>query len=324
MEPTIPNHSQSTPPKAQPSGATRHKLFSGARLALLGVLINCVLACIKIGAGMAGHSYALIADGIESTLDIFSSLVIWAGLMLAARPPDATHPYGHGKAEPLAAVVVSLLIITAALGLAAESIREIVTPHHAPASFTLAVLVFVVVIKEWLFRRVAHASERIGSTAVKADAWHHRADAVTSIAAFIGISVALLGGRGYEPADDWAALFACFLIGFNGWRLLRPALDEIMDIAPPPEVAASVRQVASKVPGVAALDECRVRKMGLDFYIDLHVEVDGDLTVREGHEIAHAVKDAIRNADPSVVDVLVHIEPANRDRMERYRKEDNA
>ena len=312
-------HSESKRPPGQSSGTTRRHLEAGAHLALLGVLINCVLACVKIGAGFIGHSYALIADGIESTLDIFSSLVIWGALMLASRPADATHPYGHGKAEPLAAVAVSLLIVTAALGLAAESIREILTPHHAPAPFTLVVLVFVVIIKEWLFRRVVHASEKIGSTAVKTDAWHHRADAITSVAAFIGISIALIGGPGFEPADDWAALFACLLIGFNGWRLLRPALDEIMDIAPPPEVLESVRKLAVQVPGVTAIDDCRVRKMGLDYYVDLHVEVNGDLSVREGHEIAHAVKDTIRDANPAVVDVLVHVEPANRSESERFK-----
>ncbi len=293
------------------NGTARHRLEAGARLALYGVLLNCVLAAVKIGAGIYGHAYALIADGIESTLDIFSSLVIWAGLMVAARPPDATHPYGHGKAEPLAAVAVALLIIAAAVGLSAESVREIMTPHHAPAPFTLGVLVIVVVLKEWLFRKVAHAGEKIGSAALKTDAWHHRADAITSVAAFIGISIALIGGKGYEPADDCAALFACILIGFNGWGLLRPALDEIMDIAPPPAVADSVRAIAAAVPGVVLLEKCRVRKMGLDYYVDIHVEVDGGLTVREGHRIAHDVKDAIRAANPAVVDVLVHVEPAD-------------
>ncbi|HEY2344028.1 MAG TPA: cation diffusion facilitator family transporter, partial [Chthoniobacteraceae bacterium] len=282
-----------------------------ARLALYGVLINCVLATVKIVSGMVGHSYALIADGIESTLDIFSSLVIWGGLTLAARPPDVTHPYGHGKAEPLAAIAVSLLIVIAALGLAAESVHEILVPHHAPAPFTLVVLVVVVLIKEWLFRRVAKASEKAGSAAMKADAWHHRADAITSIAAFIGISIAIIGGAGYEPADDWAALFACCLIGFNGLALLRPAIDEIMDIAPPVELAQSIREVAAKVPGVVELEQCRMRKMGLEYYVDIHVEVDASLTVREGHEIAHAVKDAIRTANPAVADVLVHVEPAD-------------
>jgi cation diffusion facilitator family transporter len=283
---------------------------TGARLALTGLIINFVLAATKIATGLLGNSYALIADGIESILDIFGSLVIWFGLSVASAPPDAGHPYGHGKAESVAAMVVAFMVMAAALALAVESVREIVTPHHAPAPFTLIVLVVVVATKELLFRTVMRASLVIGSAAVHADAWHHRSDAITSIAAFIGISIALLGGPGWEPADDWAALFACGLIGFNGWNLLRPALAEAMDAAPPRELEESIREVALSVPGVQSLDQCRVRKMGLELWVDIHIEVDGTISVRHGHGIAHAVKDAIRGANPSVADVLVHVEPA--------------
>lgn len=283
---------------------------TGARLALTGLIINFVLAASKIATGLLGNSYALIADGIESILDIFGSLVIWFGLSVASAPPDANHPYGHGKAESVAAMVVAFMVMAAALALAVESVREIVTPHHAPAPFTLIVLVVVVATKELLFRTVMRASQEIGSAAVHADAWHHRSDAITSIAAFIGISIALLGGPGWEPADDWAALFACGLIGFNGWNLLRPALAEAMDAAPPRELEESIRAVALSVPGVQSLDQCRVRKMGLELWVDIHIEVDGTISVRAGHGIAHAVKDAIRGANPSVADVLVHVEPA--------------
>ncbi len=288
----------------------QRRLESGARFALLGVFINVALSIIKIVSGVIGNSYALIADGIESALDIFSSLIIWAGLKLAAAPPDDEHPYGHGKAEPIAAVVVSIAVVLAAIGLAAESVREIVTPHHAPAPFTLLVLVVVVMVKETLFRKVLHAGDAMGSAAVKTDAWHHRADAITSSAAFIGISIALIGGPGWEQADDWAALFACALIAWNGLRLLRPALHEVMDSAPPKEFEDSIRAAAAVVPGVVELEKCRVRKMGLEFYVDIHVAVAPELTVREGHRIAHDVKDAIRDANPDVADVLVHIEPA--------------
>ncbi|MDB6151653.1 MAG: Cation diffusion facilitator family transporter [Chthoniobacteraceae bacterium] len=286
------------------------RLESGARLALLGVFINSVLAIAKILAGVLGNCYALIADGIESALDIFSSLILWFGLKVAAAPPDAEHPYGHGKAEPIAAVIVSLAVIGAAVGLSVQSIREIVTPHHAPAPFTLGVLVLVIIVKETLFRKVIHAGDEIGSTAVKSDAWHHRSDAITSGAAFIGISIALIGGQGWEPADDWAALLACGLIAFNGLRLLQPALHEIMDTAPPKEFEDAVRAVAENVVGVVEVEQCRMRKMGLAFYVDIHVGVQGSLTVYEGHRIAHDVKDTIRASDPSIVDVLVHIEPA--------------
>ncbi len=291
------------------SNNIRH-LESAARLALLGTVVNSALAVVKVAAGVFGHSYVLIADGIESTLDIFGSLIIWGGLKLASRPPDDSHPYGHGKAEALAAIVVALTVVLAAIGLAAQSVREILTPHHAPAPFTLAVLVVVVIVKETLFRRVIQTGDKIGSSAMKTDAWHHRSDAITSVAAFVGIGIALLGGPGWESADDWAALLACGLIGVNGYQLLIPALQEALDAAPPEEIAARIRATASAVPGVAELDQCRIRKMGLDYYVDLHVGVNADLSVREGHRIAHAVKDAIRTEHPAVADVLVHIEPS--------------
>ena len=282
---------------------------AGARLALLGVAVNFLLALVKIVSGVLGNCYALIADGIESTLDIFGSLAIWVGLKVAAEPPDDEHPYGHGKAEPLASVVVAFAVILAAIGLAVESVREIITPHHAPAPFTLAVLVAVIVVKETLFRKVSAAAGQTGSSAVKTDAWHHRSDAITSAGAFVGISIAILGGPGWEQADDWAALFTCGIIGFNGWRLLRPALLEIMDTAPPKELEDSVRAVAAAVAGVITVEKCRLRKMGIEFYVDIHIGVDAALTVRAGHRIGHDVKDAIRAANPAAADVLVHIEP---------------
>jgi len=283
---------------------------TGARVALLGLVINVALASVKIVAGVVGHAYVLIADGIESALDVAGSIVIWGGLTVAARPPDRTHPYGHGKAEPIAALVVALCVLVAAIGLAVESVREILTPHHGPAPFTLGILVVVIVIKEILFRYVNRIGEDLESTAVQTDAWHHRSDALTSGAAFIGISVALIGGERWQSADDWAALFACAVIAANGIRLARPAFYEIMDTAPGGKIVRSILAVASSVPGVVEVEKCHVRKMGLDYYVDLHVGVDGDISVHQGHQIAHRVKSAIQQSQPRVADVLVHIEPA--------------
>jgi len=269
-----------------------------------------IFAAVKIAGGLIGNAYVLIADGIESSLDIAGSVVIWGGLKFAARPPDSTHPYGHGKAEPIAAVVVAVGVLAAATGLAIESVREILTPHHGPAPFTLAILVVVIVVKEILFRYVNRVGQNVESTAVQTDAWHHRSDALTSAAAFIGISVALIGGEGWQSADDWAALFACAVIAANGIRLLRPAFYEIMDTAPRAKIVRAICRVASSVPGVVEVEKCRARKMGLDFYVDLHARVDGNISVHEGHEIAHRVKRAIQQSDARVADVLVHIEPA--------------
>lgn len=285
-------------------------LQSGARVALLGMAINGVLALAKISAGVLGNSYVLIADGIESALDIGGSIVIWGGLKFAARPPDATHPYGHGKAEPVAAAVVSFGVIAAAFLLAIQSVREIFIPHHAPAPFTLIVLVAVVLVKEMLYRFVIRIGRDVESTAVQTDAWHHRFDALTSIAAFIGISIALIGGEGWESADDWAALFACAFIAMNGYRMLSPALHEILDTAPRGDMCAKIRQAAEEVSGVCEVEKCLVRKMGLNFYVDLHVRVDGTISVRSGHDIAHQVKNAIRATETRIADVLVHVEPA--------------
>src|SRR4051812_11579213 len=287
------------------SNVPASNLQTGARVALLGLLINIALASAKIIAGILGNAYVLIADGIESALDVGGSLVIWGGLKFAARPPDETHPYGHGKAEPLAAALVAIGVLLASIGLAIQSVREIFTPHHSPAPFTLVVLIVVVVVKEFLFRVVNRLGKNVGSTAVQTDAWHHRADALTSVAAFIGISIALIGGEKWYSADDWAALFACAVIATSGFRLLLPALHEILDTAPRGEIVSKIQRAAASVPGVINVEKCLVRKMGISFYVDLHVEVNGEISVREGHEIAHRVKEAIKQTDVRIADVLV-------------------
>jgi cation diffusion facilitator family transporter len=284
-------------------------LDAGIQVSGMSVAANLLLAITKIVTGIVGNSYALVADGIESTADVVSSLVVWSGLRLSNRPPDETHPYGHGKAESLAAVVVAVFLLGAAVLIAVQSIREIRTPHHLPEWYTLVVLALVIGIKESLFRLVSRTGEALTSSALKGDAWHHRSDALTSAAAFIGISVALIGGAGYEPADDWAALLACGVIFFNGLRLLRPALDEVMDAAAPRSLEAAVRGIASGVEGVREVEKCRIRKSGVGLLMDIHVVVDGSIPVREGHRIGHAVQDALYASDLGIHDAIVHIEP---------------
>lgn len=286
-----------------------HPSDKGIKSTLIGIVVSLFLAIIKGLAGVLGHSYALIADAIESFSDIFSSLILWFGLKVAARPPDEDHPYGHGKAEPIATIIVGLALLIAATIITVESIQHLITPHKVPAPFTLIVLVLVIVTKEIMFRYVINIGNETESQAVKADAFHHRSDAITSGAAFIGISVALIGGEGYEGADDWAALLAAVVIVYNAVRIVKPAIAEIMDAAPSEEILKRVKIIASSVDLVTGLDKCFVRKMGFDYYVDLHVIVNGDLTVREGHKIAHDVKDAILDAYPRINDVLIHIEP---------------
>jgi len=290
------------------------RLKRSLRVTLVGLVANTVLTSAKFIAGILGHSHALIADAVESLSDIFSSIIVWRAVVIAAEPPDEDHPYGHGKAEPLAAATVATLLLAAAVGIAIQAFRQIAHPHPAPAPFTLIVLLGVICIKEGLFRFVLREAISVDSAAVHTDAWHHRADVITSLAAGIGISVALLGGKGYESADEVAAIVAAAIIAWNAWRLLRPAVNELMDRTPDRELRENIRHIAESVEGVDRVEKCLVRKMGYQFYADMHVEVDPQMTVKKSHEIAHDVKDRIRSQIPRVKDVLVHIEPSSQDR----------
>jgi len=280
--------------------------------------VNIVLSGAKLAAGIIGHSHALVADAVESFADIFSSLIVWRGLVVAAAPADEDHPYGHGKAEPIASAIVAAMLLGAALWIVLTAFGEIMEPHRSPAPFTLLVLVVVVAVKEGLFRFVSREGNAVDSSVVKTDAWHHRSDAITSVAAGIGISVSLIGGKGFEAADDVAAIAAAGVIAWNGWHLLRPALSELMDAAPSREIVDQIRRIAAATPGVDRVEKCIVRKVGYQYFVDMHVEVDPQMTVLRSHEIAHAVKDKIRGTMPSVNDVLVHIEPMN---IAAWRKE---
>lgn len=286
-----------------------NRVKQGLKATLIGVLINMILAFVKIFSGIIGHSYALIADGIESTTDVFSSVVVYSGIRIAARPPDDNHPFGHGKAEALAAMVVGLALIGAAVGMIIQSVREIITPHHAPAPFTLIVLVVVIVVKELLFRFAIKIGDELSSLSIQADAWHHRSDAITSLAAFLGISVALVMGRGYEAADDVGAIIACLIIFYNGWRIFCRSLQEVMDAAPTDAIEPIVREIAHRVDGVLDVEKCQIRKSGFDYFVEIHIEVDGRITVDQGHDIACAVKSVLTKSNPNILNVIVHVEP---------------
>jgi cation diffusion facilitator family transporter len=281
-----------------------------AQLVLRGIALNASLAAVKFAGGILGNTYALIADGAESTLDIVSSALVWTGFRVAARPPDADHPYGHGKAEPLAALAVALFVFAMAGWIALHAVHEIITPHRGPKWWTLPLLAIVVAAKVWFSRRMRAAGAAADSTALGIEAMHHWADAVTSAAAFVGITIALIGGPGWEAADDWGALVGCAIVVFNGAGMMMRALSDVMDTAVAPRFENEVRALALAVPGVRALHKVRMRKSGLSYLVDIQVRVDGDITVRAGHDIAHAVKDAlIASARHRISDVTVHIEP---------------
>lgn len=270
---------------------------------------NTTLAFIKGLAGFFGNSYALIADAIESTADIFASLLVLFGLKYASRPADKNHPYGHGRAEPLITFLVVGFLITSASIIAYESIKNIRTPHDLPKTWTLFVLAPLIIWKEISFRLVMKKAKETNSSSLKADAWHHRSDAITSIAAFIGISIALYFGKGYETADDWAALFASGFILYNSYLIFRPALGEIMDEHLYDDLVEDIRKVSLTVEGVIATEKCFIRKAGMKYHVDLHAIVSANITVKQGHEISHKLKDTLRNDIPQLGHVLIHIEP---------------
>lgn len=282
---------------------------SAIKATYYSIFTSFCLALIKWLAGIFGNSYALIADAIESTSDIFSSFLVLLGLKYSKRPADHTHPYGHGRIEPLITFIVVIILVISAFLIAKESIKNIQTPHDLPRPWTLIVLGAIILWKEISFRIIIRKSKILNSTSLKADAWHHRSDAITSVAAFIGISIALFAGEGYENADDWAALFASGLILYNCYGIFRPALAEIMDEHRYEGLEEEVRERSRQVVGVRAIEKCYIRKIGMLFQIDLHAIVDSRLTVREGHEIAHSLKDYLMENLPNIGNVFVHIEP---------------
>jgi cation diffusion facilitator family transporter len=284
-------------------------LARGKRAAVAGILANTGLAVFKLVAGVAGHSYALVADAIESIADVASSSIVLRGLQVAGRDPDEQYPFGYGKAEALAGAAVALMLLGAAIGIAIEAIREIRTPHHAPAWWTLLVLVVVMAIKVLLSRRVGTVGSEIGSTAVRTDARHHFSDALTSAAAFVGISIAVIRGPGWEAADDWAALAASIVIAANAVLLVRPAVGDLMDRSPEPDVLASIRDTASGVAGVRAIEKLAVRRVGLGYRAVVHVQADPNMSLHDAHELGATVTRAIHNRVPEMQSVIVHMEP---------------
>ncbi len=282
---------------------------TAARTVLGSIVVNAVLAAVKITTGVVGHSYALIADGLESINDVLTSSLVLFALRISAKPPDADHPYGHGRAEQLAALFSALSLLAAGAVIVVHSTRNLFHRHTSPDWFTLPVLLIVIVVKELFSRHALRQSQLTHSSAVAGDAWHHRADALTSAAAFVGIVVALIGGDGYEKADDIAALLGCVVIGFNGFKLLRQALHENMDGAAPADLRASVHALAAAVPSVRHIEKLRIKKSGLGYAMDLHVQVDPAMSVDEGHRVGGAVKHALLQSPLGIHDVVVHLEP---------------
>ena len=282
---------------------------TAVRTTYFSIAGNITLALVKGAAGFFGNSYALIADAIESTTDIFSSALVLLGFKYAEKPPDENHPYGHGKIEPLITFIVVAFLVTSATIIAYESIQHIQTPHRVPEPWTLFVLTGIIIWKEISFQIVIRKSKQTQSSSLRADAWHHRSDAITSVMAFLGISIALIFGEGYETADDWAALLASAFILYNSYLIFRPALGEIMDEHQYDDLIEEIRQKSLEVEGILGTEKCFIRKSGMKYHVDLHAIVSGDISVEKGHWIAHALKDHLRKVIPNLGHVLIHIEP---------------
>ncbi|WP_309385792.1 cation diffusion facilitator family transporter [Cerasicoccus frondis] len=272
--------------------------------------LNVVLMLIKLGVGYVGNSYALIADGVESASDVFVSVVTWGGFLLSLKPADENHPFGHGKIESLVGIISGLALLAAAIGIAIFSIQEIRHPHAVPEWYTLPVLLVVVATKELLFRKVIGLTQdTVDSRALEGDAWHHRSDALTSAAAAIGIAIALIGGPDWAAADDWAALIACAIIFTNAIRIVRMSLHDALDGKVATSLVKALREEASRHPQVCLIEKCRVRKSGSGYFVEIHVQVDGAMSIFEGHALGHEVKDHLVEQFPALLDVTVHLEP---------------
>jgi len=287
-------------------GSKKHQAIRTIYLSIGG---SIVLTLVKGLTGYIGNSYALIADAIESTGDVFSSIIVLIGLIYASRPADQNHPYGHGRIEPLITFLVVGFLVVSACIIAYESIQHILIPHELPQPYTLVVLGAIILTKEIFYRIGIKKSKETGSSSLKVDAWHHRSDAMTSLAAFIGISIALIFGKGYESADDWAALLACIVILYNSYIIFRQAFSEVMDEHVYDDLVIQIRKIATQVDGIIDTEKCFVRKVGITYYVDLHAIISGNITVREGHEIAHRLKDKLQKKLPELADVLIHMEP---------------
>jgi cation diffusion facilitator family transporter len=317
-----PTPSSSKPlPRSEALEAARmnpeRSLRTGQGSAMRGILLNGGLGGAKLAAGVLGHSYALIADAAESFADVMGSCVTLYGLKLAAEPADHTHPAGHGRAETIASAVTALVLLVVGGSIFWQSVLSLGEPRHAPNPFTLLVLLPVILIKEWMFTWMQAKGKEIGSLAVIADAWHQRSDVVTSVAALTGIIVAWIGGPEWSHADSWAAILSSIWLVGTGLWLLGPTLHELMEGSVDPALLDFIRETSGACEGVRGIDKVWVRKLGMRLMVDLHVEVDPDLSVQEGHRLAHEVKAKLQAELPQVRDVMVHVEPFDDSRVKR-------
>lgn len=296
------------PAPSHPASRTsvyRQAVFAG----WVGLGVNLGLGLVKLIASQVTESMALLSDAVNSLGDALTSIVVLAALRFAQLPPDREHPYGHARAESIAATNVALLVVLSALWVGGQAIEGWSTKHAAPPLWAVGLALANVIIKESLFRYKLYVGRKTGSTLILAGAWDHRGDALCSMAVAIGLTAVRWGGPNFSWADDAAALVVVVGIAWNGTKLFIDAARDLMDMQADGELLEHLRGQAEQVPGVRGIETLLVRKSGLEYLADIHVEVDSDSTVAAGHAIGHAVKDALLAAEPRLRDVLVHIEP---------------
>jgi cation diffusion facilitator family transporter len=282
---------------------------SATRTALAGLAINLTLGVVKLFGGIFGSSFALISDAVNSIGDSLGSVIVLFALRVAQKPPDPDHPYGHTRAEAVAGLSVAWLISFSAMTVGWEAVSHMFDRHSAPATWTLWIAAANVVIKEVLYRVNKSIGERIGSQSLVANAWDHRSDALCSLAVVVGIAAVRWGGSRFIWADEVAALFVVAAILWSAYHLLRNNAAELMDQQADDEMVDAIRRQALRVAGVRAVEKLRVRRSGMEYFADIHVEVDPQTTVEHGHKIGHDVKSQLVKEFTALRDVLVHLEP---------------
>ena len=280
----------------------------GRRLALLSTAIGTLLAIVNIAVGLLAHSTALVSDGFENGADVISSGIVFFGLLLASRPPDQNHPYGHGRYETLAGLAVGGLLLLTGVGIFWRSF-ETLDRLQTPQMFALYPLYVAAVVKMVLAVAKKRVGRRIGSSALEADAWHDITDLLSTAVAFCAIGLALLNPIRFGAADHVGGMLIGLIVVFVAVRLVWNTVAYLTDTMPGHELMEQIRPVALTIPGAMDIEKCYARRTGMKYHVDLHLEVDPELTVRASHEIARTVKNTIRARFDWVEDVLIHVEP---------------
>ncbi len=281
----------------------------GARIAIASMAVSGSLAVAKLIAGWLAGSASVVADGVESAGDVLASSIVLLGLTVAARPPDKNHPYGHGRFETLTGLVTGLGLALVGAGIIWKSLQDIGLRHAPPASYALYPVAASVLLKGVMAGLKLRVGRRIRSSALVADAWNDAVDILSGTVALMAVGLSLYDPERFLAADHYGgALIGCIVI-LLGIRVVHETSLTLMDTMPDEEMMASIRQSALRVPGALDVEKCYARKTGLRYHVDLHLEVDPELTVRRSHAIAEQVRNRVKEDLAWVEDVLVHVEP---------------